>query len=454
MEENQLIICKFGGTSVQDAASIRSCVDILLRNPRRRMALVSATSGSTDLLSEACTSARDGKSDECLRLVTKFVARHMQLAQELEIFGEVSSQINSLGEELQTLLQGVLMLRDCSSKTRDRVLSIGERSSSILVSACWSQRVDTEVKCFDIREVMHTDQRHGSALPCLEKIRHSSKQILQPLIDDGQLILSQGFIGSSPDGSTTTLGRGGSDYSAALISEALEASALEIWTDVEGIASTDPRLCSRAISIKEISYNEAAEMATFGAKVLHPTTLWPAIRAKIPVFVGSSKSKSNQGTWICSKVDHQPLVRAIAHRPSQTLLSITTPRMLHAWGFLSKVFDCFARHELSVDLVTTSEISVAITLDPSNEINDRLLDELQQLGELKVEHDLCLLALIGNRITSQAGLAAQVFEILRDINVRMVCFGASDNNLCFLVDQEQSTRALQKLHAHFLEHKL
>ena len=451
MEENQLIVCKFGGTSVQDAASIRNCIEILLENPKRRLALVSATAGSTDLLSEACLAAQQGHNDKCLTYVTKFVARHMQLAQELEIFGEVSSQLNSLGEELQTLLQGVLMLRDCTSKTRDRILSIGERSSSLLVSSCWSQRAKNEVKYFDIREIMHTNQRHGSALPNLEKIKHSSNQILKPLLENDKLILSQGFIGISSDGSTTTLGRGGSDYSAALIAEALQSSALEIWTDVEGIASTDPRLCSGASSIKEISYDEAAEMATFGAKVLHPTTLWPAIRAKIPVFVGSTKSDSNKGTWIRSKVDHQPLVRAIAHRPSQTLLSITTPRMLHAWGFLSKVFDCFARHELSVDLVTTSEISVAITLDPSSEINSQLLNELQQLGEVKVEKSLCLLALIGNHITSKPGLAAQVFDLLRNINVRMVCFGASDNNLCFLVAQEQAEEALQKLHGHFLE---
>ncbi len=451
MEVNHLIVCKFGGTSVQDATSIRNCIEILLENPQRRVALVSATAGSTDLLSEACLEAQQGNHDQCLTSVTKFVARHMQLAQELEIFGEVSSQLNSLGEELQTLLQGVLMLRDCSSKTRDRILSLGERSSSLLVSSCWSQRTKNEVKCFDIREIMHTDGRHGSALPHLEKIKNSSDQILKPLLKNDKLILSQGFIGINSDGSTTTLGRGGSDYSAALVAEALQANALEIWTDVEGIASTDPRLCSGASSIKEISYEEAAEMATFGAKVLHPTTLWPAIRAKIPVFVGSTKSDSKKGTWIRSQVDQQPLVRAIAHRPSQTLLSITTPRMLHAWGFLSKVFDCFARHELSVDLVTTSEISVAITLDPSSEINSELLSELQQLGEVKVEKSLCLLALIGNHITSKPGLAAQVFELLRDINVRMVCFGASDNNLCFLIAQEQSEEALQKLHSHFLE---
>ena len=451
MEVNQLIVCKFGGTSVQDAASIRNCIEILIENPQRRVALVSATAGSTDLLSEACMAAQQGDSDQCLTYVTKFVARHMQLAQELEIFGEVSSQLNSLGEELQTLLQGVLMLRDCSSKTRDRILSLGERSSSLLVSSCWSQRTNNEVECFDIRKIMHTDQRHGSAIPHLEKIKLSSDQILKPLLANNKLILSQGFIGSSSDGSTTTLGRGGSDYSASLVAEALQANALEIWTDVEGIASTDPRLCSSARSINEISYEEAAEMATFGAKVLHPTTLWPAIRAEIPVFVGSTKGDSKKGTWIRNKVDHQPLVRAIAYRPSQTLLSITTPRMLHAWGFLSKVFDCFARYELSVDLVTTSEISVAITLDPSSEVNKQILNELQQLGEVKVEKDLCLLALIGNHITTKSGLAAQVFDLLRDINVRMVCFGASDNNLCFLVGQEQSKEALQKLHGHFLE---
>ena len=223
MEVNQLIVCKFGGTSVQDAASIRNCIEILLENPQRRVALVSATAVRLICYLKPAW-AQQGHNDQCLTYVTKFVARHMQLAQELEVFGEVSSQLNSLGEELQTLLQGVLMLRDCSSKTRDRILSLGERSSSLLVSSCWSQRTNNEVECFDIRKIMHTDQRHGSAIPHLEKIKLSSDQILKPLLANNKLILSQGFIGSSSDGSTTTLGRGGSDYSASLVAEALQAN--------------------------------------------------------------------------------------------------------------------------------------------------------------------------------------------------------------------------------------
>ena len=453
MQTNKLIISKFGGTSVQDAASIRKCVEILQADPNRRIALVSATSGTTDLLLNACNAAQNGNGDNSLELATRFVARHMQIAQELEVFAEVSSELNTLGEELQTLLQGILMLRDCSLKTRDRVLSIGERSSSLLVSACWSQQAANIVELFDIRKVIKTNDKHGSAIPDLDEIKHNAEIELEPLINNDKLILSQGFIGSSAEGSTTTLGRGGSDYSAALIAEALNTDALEIWTDVTGIASTDPRICPNAHSIDEISYDEAAEMATFGAKVLHPTTLWPAIRQQIPVFVGSTKDEQQRGTWIRKNIQHQPLVRAIAHRPSQSLVTISTPRMLHAWGFLSKVFDCFANHELSVDLVTTSEISVAITLDPSSTINDNLLQDLSRLGDVNVETDLCLLALIGNKITSQAGLAAQVFTMLEDVNIRLVCFGASDHNLCFLVNQDQSVAALQLLHSHFLEDK-
>lgn len=453
METDQLIVSKFGGTSVQDALSMRNCVEILMNNSDRRMALVSATSGTTDLLCNACDAARNGDGNTSLGLATRFVARHMQIAQELEVFAQVSSDLNALGEELQTLLQGILMLRDCSLKTRDRVLSIGERSSSLLVSACWTQKAGDAVYLLDIREIMKTNDRHGAATPDLVSIKTAVEKTLRPLLHQGHLILSQGFIGNSPEGSTTTLGRGGSDYSAALVAEALEASALEIWTDVQGIASTDPRLCKQAHSISEISYDEAAEMATFGAKVLHPTTLWPAIRKQIPVFVGSTKDEQRRGTWIRKQSEHQPLIRAIAHRPSQSLLTITTPRMLHAWGFLSKVFDCFARHELSVDLVTTSEISVAITLDPSNVISESLLQDLRQLGQVEVETELCLLALIGNRITQQPGVAAQIFTLLQDVNVRLVCFGASDHNLCFLVSQDHASRALSSLHAHFLEER-
>lgn len=453
MNDRNLVVAKFGGTSVQSKEAIQNCISLLEEDTSRRIVLVSATSGTTDLLTKVCEISQSGNSDEALSLLTRFLARHMELAQELGVFSQVSAGLNELGEELKTLVHGICYLQDCSAKTRDKVLSLGERSSSLIFSGAWQASTERKVELFDVREVMVTNSRHGAAVPDLAEIEQCVKAGFSKILEAGGVILTQGFLGRSNQGFTTTLGRGGSDYSASLIAEAIEADALEIWTDVDGIASTDPRICESAHPIRELSYEEAAEMATFGAKVLHPTTLWPAIRKSVPVYVGNSQ-EPGQGTWIRDKVEAEPLVRAIAHRPEQVLVTITTPRMLNVYGFLAKVFETFSRHELSVDLVTTSEISVAVTLDPKSQISDAFLKELQELGEVKTESGLCLLALIGNQITVCNGVAARVFTSLQDVNVRMVCFGASAHNLCFLVSQEEAPNALRKLHSEFLEGSL
>jgi aspartate kinase len=266
-----------------------------------------------------------------------------------------------------------------------------------------------------------------------------------------EVIVTQGFIGQNDDGYTTTLGRGGSDYSAALIAEALNAKNLAIWTDVVGIFTTDPRITDQARAIKEISFGEAAEMATFGAKILHPATLIPAMRQNIPVFVGSSKEPEKGGTRIQKKVESKPTYRSISLRKEQTLVTVKSPAMLHASGFLAKVFAVLAKHELSVDLITTSEISVAMTFDnPTGStqalLNSTVVEELEQLCEVSVENGLSLIAVVGNSIHKTNGVGTSIFDALSGINVRMICQGASEHNLCFLVNETQANETVEKLH--------
>lgn len=312
------------------------------------------------------------------------------------------------------------------------------------------QSVDIPGEYFNVQQVMKTNSLYGKAVVDLNLLSEQSTQLLAPKLIN-KVIVTQGFIGQDSQGHTTTLGRGGSDYSAALLAEALNGNNLSIWTDVVGIFTTDPRITDQARAIKEISFGEAAEMATFGAKILHPATLIPAMRQNIPVFVGSSKEPEKGGTQIKQKVDSNPTYRSIALRREQTLVTVKSPAMLHASGFLAKVFGVLAKHELSIDLITTSEISVALTFDnPSGStqslITNTVVAELEQLCEVSVEHGLSLVAVIGNGLTCAKGIGQSIFETINDVNIRLICHGASANNLCFLVNEDDANFVVEKLH--------
>ncbi len=244
---------------------------------------------------------------------------------------------------------------------------------------------------------------------------------------------------------------------AQLIAEAVEAAGLEIWTDVPGIYTTDPRIAPNARPIPEISFSEASEMANFGAKILHPSTLLPALRHQIPVFVGSSKAPQEGGTWVRQTVESAPLFRALALRNNQTMVTLRNPRMFQAYGFLANVFTVLAKHKISVDLVTTSEVSVSLTLDQTDtgggapELPLEAQQELEQLCTVEVKQGLSLVALIGNNMSETKGSAAEVFDTLDSFNIRMICYGASPHNLCFLLDEGEAKDAVKALHEDLFE---
>ena len=279
-----------------------------------------------------------------------------------------------------------------------------------------------------------------------------------PKLQD-HVVVSQGFIGANEQGLTTTLGRGGSDYSAALMAEAINAETLEIWTDVPGIYTTDPRIANKAKPISEISFSEASEMANFGAKILHPSTLVPAIRQQIPVFVGSSKMPDAGGTWIKETTNSSPLFRALTLRCNQTMVTLTSLNMFHNAGFLAEVFRILSKYQVSVDLITTSEVSVSLTLDQTNtsggapSLPDAALNELTQLCSVDVEKELCLVALIGNNMSQTSGSVSDIFTHLNDYDLRMICFGASPHNVCFLAKENKAKHIVKRLHQALFENK-
>lgn len=451
----RLVVSKFGGTSMGDAKCMLRSAEVSYRQ-ESSLVVVSAISGTTNDLILLGKTAETKPWVETETIITKIANKHLKVANDLKISTEAKKLLDVLIEEMNSIAKGIHLLKDCSVKALDTLMSLGERMSSVLFAEAMGQVLkkhgsNKQAELFDVRQILRTDDSFGKAKPLTAQIESLAKKYFSKISDFSKIYVTQGYIGMTEDGATTTLGRGGSDYSAAILAEGLSADILEIWTDVAGIATTDPRICPSANAINEISFQEASELATFGAKVLHPATLLPAIRKNIPVFVGSSFDSEARGTWIRKEVGDYPLIRAMALRKNQVLVTLSTPEMLYAHGFLFQVFKIFNDHKVSIDAITTSEISVSMTLDDSTLLNKKLISDLSQIAEVQIEENLSLISLIGNNINHTPGLGKQVFDSIADINVRMICLGASKHNFCFLVNEKQGTDAICRLHETFIE---
>lgn len=445
------VVAKFGGTSVADYAAMNRSADVVLADANTRLVVLSASAGVTNLL----VSLSEG-----LEATERFVKLDALRKIQFDILERLQNP-NVIREEVERLLENITTLAEAaslatSSALTDELVSHGELMSTLLFVEIMRER-NIQAQWFDVRKVMRTSDRFGRAEPDVEALAELTNQQLAPRLDEG-IVITQGFIGSEAKGRTTTLGRGGSDYTAALLGEALHATRVDIWTDVPGIYTTDPRVVSAAKRIDVIAFEEAAEMATFGAKVLHPATLLPAVRSDIPVFVGSSKDPKAGGTLVCKKTENPPLFRALALRRKQTLVTLHSHNMLHSRGFLAEVFGILARHNISVDLITTSEVSIALTLDTTGStstgdtlLTQSLLIELSELCRVEVEEDLALVAIIGNKLSRACGVGKEVFGVLDPFSIRMICYGASSYNLCFLVPADQAEQVVQKLHQNLFE---
>ncbi|MCF7479461.1 MULTISPECIES: lysine-sensitive aspartokinase 3 [Vibrio] len=444
-------VAKFGGTSVANFEAMSRCATIIENNPNTRLVVSSACSGVTNLLVELANGVQD--QTHRTELLQNLANIHDAILTQLEDSTKTAAEVYGILDTVTSLAEAASI--QASAKLTDHLVACGELMSTHILTQLMCERGIQAVR-FDIRDVLRTDDNFGRAEPNIEAISTLAQDKLVPLCQQS-VVVTQGFIGSDEAGNTTTLGRGGSDYSAALIAESVKAAGLEIWTDVPGIYTTDPRIAPKASPIPEISFSEASEMANFGAKILHPSTLVPALRHDIPVFVGSSKEPEKGGTWIRHQAESSPLFRALALRCNQTMVTLRSANMFHAYGFLAKVFEILAKHKISVDLITTSEISVSLTLDQTDtsggapQLPQAVREELEELCKVEVEHDLCLVALIGNNMSESKGYAKQVFGTLEDFNLRMICYGASPHNLCFLLHESVSKQAIQKLHTELFE---
>lgn len=450
-QQNALIIAKFGGTSVAHFDAMNHSADVVLSNPQVRIVVLSASAGVTNLLVALAEGVPLEERELHLNKIRQIQYAIVDRLTQPEVIRE---EINRMLDNIARLSEAAALAT--STALTDELVSHGELMSTLLFVEILRER-SVVAEWFDVRKIMRTNDRFGRAEPDCEALGVLTREQLLPRLADS-LVITQGFIGSESKGRTTTLGRGGSDYTAALLGEALNVSRIDIWTDVPGIYTTDPRVVPAAKRIDQITFEEAAEMATFGAKVLHPATLLPAVRSDIPVFVGSSKDPAAGGTLVCNKTEHPPLFRALALRRKQTLLTLHSLNMLHARGFLAEVFSILARHNISVDLITTSEVNVALTLDTTGStstgdglLSSAMLTELSSLCRVEVEENMSLVALIGNKLSQACGVGKEVFGVLEPFNIRLICYGASSHNLCFLVPSSAAEQVVQTLHHNLFE---
>jgi len=446
-----VIVVKFGGTSVGDAAAIGRTAEIVKdRLSRDPIVVVSALGGTTNALLAVGEQSAKGHLIGALRGVETLRDRHLKECEALlgtsDDAMEIAGELSAMFDELAHLAEALSTLGHVTPRSFDAIAAQGEQLSANLVAA-YFRKVGIDAEYVDPRTVMITDERFMEAEPQTAEIAERSREILQPMVQAKKIPVMGGFVGSTKNGITTTLGRGGSDYSASLVGAALGAEAIEIWTDVDGMLTADPRVVNGSLLIEQIRFDEASELASFGAKVLHPNTIAPAVRLGIPVFVYNSRKPDGKGTRITFDAPHRP-VSAIAGKTDVTVIKVTAARMLLAHGFLRRVFEIFERHKTSVDVVATSEVSVSVTIDDVSQL-DSLLVDLRDLGDVSMERNRGIIAIVGAGICDAGGAMGRALMALGDVEIHMMSLSATGINLTVIVDADAVHPAMRRLHSEF-----
>ena len=448
-----MIVLKFGGTSVADAEAITRAGRIVAsRVERGPIVVVSALAGVTNTLLALAEQAAKGHLIGALRAVEELRERHLAQAERLlgagsEECNETSAELSAMIDELAHLAEALATLGDLTPRSLDAIAAVGEKMSSLLCVAAF-RRLGVPAVHVDACDVMITDAAHTRAEPQPDEISAACRTAVLPMVRKKKVPVMGGFIGSVKDtGVTTTLGRGGGDYSASLFGAAVKADAIEIWTDVDGMLTADPRVVPDAQLIEQIAFDEASELASFGAKVLHPNTIAPAVRLGIPVYVLNSRRPEGAGTKITFDAPKRA-VTAIAGKNNISLVKVGSPRMLLTEGFLRALFEIFERHKTSVDVVATSEVSVSLTIDDASRL-EAILSDLRALGDVSVERSRGIVAVVGGAIAEGGEAMARALAALGGVQVHMLSLSATGINLTMVVDDEQVKPAMQRLHAAF-----
>ncbi len=448
--EYRMIVMKFGGTSVQNAEHINKVIAIAQGSlDKSPIVIASALAKVTDTLQNIAYLSEQGKDGEARQLIKDLKERHIAEAEELLKGANRENCLKTLTQyfsSLESISRGLCLLKERTLRSNDVILSFGERFSTLLI-ACRAQQLGIRTVLLDSRQLIITDDNFTNAYPIFELTNERVRGQIKP--EKGVMYVAQGFIASTVDGITTTLGRGGSDYTATIIGAAVDSEEVQIWTDVNGIMTSDPRVVSKAFTIPEITYKEAAELAFFGARVIHPSTIQPAVNKNIPVIVKNTRNPAAPGTKITSENKSAGL-KAIAFKQGITLVNITSSRMLLAYGFLRKIFEVFEKYKTAVDLISTSEVSVSVTIDQLDRL-DEITNDLTGIANVNVETEMSIICLVGQELWRDSLFISRVFECLHDIPINMVSLGASDTNLSLVVPTKKYKDAVQKLHKLFFE---
>jgi aspartate kinase len=444
-----MIVIKFGGTSVGDAERVASAIDIVAeRRHLKPIVVVSALSGVTNDLVAATEAACAGDGQRVNDIIDRIRQRHEDVAmrlvqQKFDFFETFVKRLDKQIEEIHTILRGITLLREVTARAHDKIVSIGEKLSSVLFAYSMMMRA-LPGEHVESEDVIWTNDHFGGASPLMDLTSDAARKTLLPIVERNHIPVMGGFIGRTVDGATTTLGRNGSDYSAAIVGAALGADEVQIWTDVDGLLTCDPRFVPSARVIDHLSHEEAAELASFGAK-LHPRTLEPAIEAGIPVRILNTQNPSSRGTLITREGTDRTGPRSVARKRNVTLVHMTSNKMLGAHGFLARLFHVFEELEISVDLIATSEVSVSVTVDEERHI-DELQRRLRDVAGVEIINGQCIIAIVGRNLLSDALVGARIFEALRDVPMQMLSLGRSGLNLSIVIDDADSERAIQRIH--------
>ena len=450
-----MVVQKFGGTSVADPAAIRRLIEIVrtarTRDGRGPAVVVSAMSGVTDALLGVASAAGSDRLGDALPRIDEMRERHLATARELVPGAErdsLSAQIADHFDQLTGIARALAVLREVSPRTLDVVAAMGELLSSRLVAAALTA-AGVSAEWVDARCAVVTNDEHTRAVPLTAETNAALRRTVLPILDAGRVPVIGGFVGTTIDGHTSTLGRGGSDYSGALVGASIDASEIQIWTDVDGMLSADPRVVKSPRLVSQLSFDEAAELAYFGAKVLHPSTILPAVERNIPVRILNSWKPNGSGTLITAAGSNGATrLTGLASKRDVTVVDITSSRMLMAYGFLRRVFEVFERFRTPIDMVTTSEVSVSVTVDDRRHL-DAIVAALSEFAEVSVEGEMALLCAVGDVLRDAPELGAKVIGVLEEVPLRMISQAASRRNITVVLRQADLPHAMERLHEEF-----
>lgn len=451
-----MIIMKFGGTSVRDSDAVERLIRIVSeKTPQQAVVVVSALSGVTDTLTQIAQHSSDGHVEDALRLTAQLEQRHLEMTEKLlsgniGLLTEARDTIIQLFARLNEMVRVISILEELSDMSMAKILSYGEILSSSIIHKAM---LNYGLKCAfaDARNFIVTDSRYLKGEPQINIICRKVPELLTREFAGNDVIITQGFISATIEGTATTLGRGGSDYTAALIGMAADATEIQIWTDVDGVHTTDPRKVSKTKNIPVMSFSEAAELSFFGAKVLHPATIQPAIEKNIPVRVLNSMEPHKKGTLIMSDNEvSENGVRAISFKENIIVINVFSMKMLNSFGFLTRLFEIFGKYGTSVDLISTSEVNVSLTVNSDNNL-EAIISEISLFAVVSVSRDKSQVSVVGKNLKETKGLGKRIFGAISDHNITMISQGASDINISFVVNRSDLADVVSSLHKEFFE---